>query len=80
MFSPVERDIVMKDFVAKTMREKGRKPGYMDYTKGYPTSQLITEDILTEMQKLGLKKGGAVKKAEGGEITGDDLIIEERPL
>jgi len=133
MFTPVERDIVMKDFVEKTMREKGRKPGYMDYTRGNPPTQLITEDILTELQKLGKKKGGAVKqpaayidgnefveaaqkygirdsmnnlnmivnlvnkgltvddaarqvadsgmhKAEGGEITGDDLIIEERPL
>ena len=28
----------------------------------------------------GKKKGGAVQKAAGGEITGDDLIIEERPL
>jgi hypothetical protein len=32
----------------------------------------------------GKKKGGAIKKpikkAEGGAITGDDLIIEERPL
>jgi hypothetical protein len=80
MFTPVERDIVMKDFVEKTMREKGRKPGYMDYTRGNPPTQLITEDILTELQKLGKKKGGAVKKAEGGAITGDDLIIEERPL
>jgi len=80
-FSPVERDIVMKDFVAKTMREKGRKPGYMDYSRGNPPTQLITEDILTEMQKLGLKKGGAVKKAEGGYlkkpaayINGDEFV------
>jgi len=84
MFTPVERNIVMKDFVDKTMREKGRMPGYMDYTRGNPPTQLITEDILTELQKLGKKKGGAVKKpvhkAEGGEVTGDDLIIEERPL
>lgn len=80
MFAPVERDIVMKDFVEKTMREKGRKPGYMDYTRGNPPTQLITEDILTELQKLGKKKGGAVKKAEGGAISGDDLILEERPL
>ena len=133
MFTPVERDIVMKDFVEKTMREKGRKPGYMDYTRGNPPTQLITEDILTELQKLGKKKGGAVKqpaayidgnefveaaqkygirdsmnnlnmivnlvnkgltvddaarqvadsgmhKAEGGEVSGDDLILEERPL
>jgi hypothetical protein len=80
MFTPVERDIVMKDFVEKTMREKGRKPGYMDYTRGNPPTQLITEDILTELQKLGKKKGGAVKKAAGGAISGDDLILEERPL
>ena len=79
-FAPVERNLVMKDFVDKTMREKGRKPGYMDYTKGYPPTQLITEDILTELQKLGLKEGGAVHKAEGGEVSGDDLILEERPL
>jgi len=79
-FSPVERNLVMKDFVDKTMREKKRMPGYMDYTRGNPPTQLITEDILTELQKLGLKKGGAVHKAEGGEVSGDDLILEERPL
>jgi hypothetical protein len=79
-FSPVERNLVMKDFVDKTMREKGRMPGYMDYARGNPPTQLITEDILTELQKLGLKKGGAVHKAEGGEVSGDDLILEERPL
>jgi hypothetical protein len=131
-FEPVTRELIMKDFIEKTMREKGRAPGYMDYTRGYPPSQLITEDILTEMQKLGLKKGGEVKapaahidgdkfvvaaqkyklgddmstlnkmvslvnmgatvdeaaqvlaggvrKAAGGGITGDDLILEERPL
>ena len=79
-FTPVERNLVMKDFVDKTMREKKRMPGYMDYTRGNPPTQLITEDILTELQKLGLKEGGAVHKAEGGEVTGDDLILEERPL
>jgi hypothetical protein len=79
-FSPVAKDILMRDFIQKTMREKGRKPGYMDFTRGHPPSQIITEDILTEMQKLGLKEGGAVHKAEGGEINADDLIIEERPL
>jgi hypothetical protein len=79
-FDPVTRDLIMKDFTEKIMREKGRKPGYMDYTKGYPPSQLITEDILTELQKLGKKAGGAVRKAAGGEITADDLILEERKL
>lgn len=132
-FNPVTRDLIMKDFIQQTMREKGRAPGYMDYTRGYPPSQLITEDLLTELQKLGLKEGGkvtspaaqidgndfllaarrhglsedietlnkmvrlvnqgatvdeaarivsgnAVSKAAGGEISADDLIIEERPL
>jgi hypothetical protein len=79
-FNPVARDILMRDFIEKTKQEKGRAPGYMDFTRGHPPSQLITEDILTEMQKLGLKKGGTVHKADGGAITGDDLIIEERPL
>jgi hypothetical protein len=69
-FDPVAREIIMKDFAEKIMREKGRKPGYMDYTKGYPPSQLITEDILTELQKMGKKAGGAVRKAEGGEVHG----------
>jgi hypothetical protein len=39
------------------------------------------EGIMKFMQATGgYKDGGAVKKAAGGEITGDDLIIEERPL
>jgi hypothetical protein len=131
-FDPVVRELIMKDFMEKTMREKGRAPGVFDYTRGYPPSQLITEDILTEMQKLGKKAGGEVKapaaqidgnkfvlaaqkyglgddmttlnkmvslvnrgatvdeaarvvaggvrKAAGGEITADDLILEERKL
>jgi hypothetical protein len=131
-FDPVVRELIMKDFMERTMREKGRAPGIFDYTRGYPPSQLITEDILTEMQKLGKKAGGEVKapaaqidgnkfvlaaqkyglgddmttlnkmvslvnrgatvdeaarvvaggvrKAAGGEITADDLILEERKL
>jgi hypothetical protein len=59
----------MKDFIEKTMREKGREPGYMDYTRGHPPSQLITEELLTELQKMGKKKGGAVKKADGGSVN-----------
>ena len=79
-FDPVARNLIMKDFTEKTMREKGRAPGIFDYTRGYPPSQLITEDILTELQKMGKKAGGAVCKAAGGEITADDLILEERKL
>lgn len=83
-FTPVMRDLVMKDFIEKTMKEKGRTPGYMDYTRGYPPTQLITEELLTNLQKQGYKKGGKVakpmQKAEGGEIRAEDLSIEERPL
>ena len=39
------------------------------------------EGIMEFMRRTGgYKDGGTVKKAEGGAITGDDLIIEERPL
>jgi len=60
-FDPVARNLIMRDFTEKTMREKGRAPGIFDYTRGYPPSQLITEDILTDLQKMGKKAGGAVK-------------------
>lgn len=51
-------------------------------------SQLIDNQFLDdyntylyELSKRNeFKKGGAVKKAEGGQITADDLIVEERPL
>ena len=50
--------------------------------------QRVDQQFIDEMEQYrrrikeltGKKKGGAVKKAAGGEITGDDLIIEERPL
>jgi hypothetical protein len=79
-FNPVPRELLMKDFIEKTKAEKGRDPGYMDYTRGYPPSQLITEELLTELQKKGYKKGGAIKKAQGGEISEDDIQMEVRPL
>jgi hypothetical protein len=68
MFSPVARELVMRDFIERTMREKGRTPGYMDYTRGYPPTQLITEELLTDLQKKGFAEGGAVEKAAGGNV------------
>jgi hypothetical protein len=73
-FDPVARELIMKDFTQRIMEEKGRKPGYMDYTKGYPPSQLITEDILTELQKMGKKKGGEVK-APAAQIDGNQFVV-----
>lgn len=74
-FNPVTRDLIMKDFIQQTMREKGRAPGYMDYTRGYPPSQLITEDLLTELQKLGLKKGGKVKITDDPEEMRREMAV-----
>lgn len=50
--------------------------------------QVIDQQLIDEIKQYqemikkytGKKKGGAVHKAAGGDITGDDLIIEERPL
>jgi hypothetical protein len=46
--------------------------------------QVMPVYLKRRQELIGKKKGGAVKKpikkADGGAITGDDLIIEERPL
>lgn len=50
--------------------------------------QLVDQQYLDELgayrkrikELTGKKKGGTVHKVAGGAITGDDLIIEERPL
>ena len=63
-FEPVPRELVMRDFIDQVRREKGREPGYFDWTLGYPPSQLITEDLLTDLQKKGYAKGGQVSQLE----------------
>jgi hypothetical protein len=61
IYEPVPRELVFKDFVNDIRQKTGKNPGYMHWTRGYPPSQLITEDLLTEMQKAGYAKGGEVK-------------------
>jgi hypothetical protein len=68
-FAPVPRELLMEDFINKVLTEKGRQPGYMDWTRGYAPSQLLTEELLTKMQKAGYKKGGKVKKMQAGGIA-----------
>jgi hypothetical protein len=62
-----------------------------DMTRVFQTStprQIVDPQHIDEMKMYeelmkeytGKKKGGAVNKAEGGEITADDLILEERKL
>ena len=69
VYQPVPRELVMKDFHNKIRQEKGREPGYFDWALGYPPSQLITEDLLTEMQRAGY--------AKGGEVSMDDLHFND---
>jgi hypothetical protein len=56
----------------------------MRYKEGLKQGHFNPKDYDSIMEFMrrtgGYKDGGAVKKAAGGAITGDDLIIEERPL
>lgn len=69
-FTPAPRELLMEDFINKIVSEKGRQPGYMDWTRGYAPSQFLSEELLTKLQKEGFKKGGKVKKMQAGGIAG----------
>jgi hypothetical protein len=57
-FKAAPREILLGDYL-KTFREaKGREPGYMDLTRGLAPSNVITEEMLTNLQKAGFKRGG----------------------
>jgi hypothetical protein len=56
----------------------------MRYKQGLAQGHFQPNDYDSIMEFMrrtgGYKDGGAVHKAEGGEVSGDDLILEERPL
>jgi hypothetical protein len=60
---------VFEDFKAAKELEKGRDITQMDYTKNDPT-QLLSEDLLTRLQKAGYRKGGLAHMAGGGVMRG----------
>ncbi len=65
VFRPAPGEIAMRDFTQRMLNERGRKPGYYEWTmgesgKGLP-SQLITDEYLTYLQKQGYAEGGEVK-------------------
>jgi len=64
---------VFEDFKAAKELEKGRDITQMDYTKNDPT-QLLSEDLLTRMQKAGYRKGGLAHMAKGGVMRGIKAI------
>ena len=74
------RELLMHDFVSRIEKAKGRKPGVMDWDRNKVTQE-IDRETLQRLEDAGYKKGGQVKlMAEGGQITADDLVVEERKL
>jgi hypothetical protein len=68
-FDPLPKELAFQQFIEKVRKEKGRDPGYMDFSRGFAPQQFISEEWLTALQKAGKKDGGAVKKAEGGTVN-----------
>jgi hypothetical protein len=70
------------------VREKYRPQDFTGTIQKVFPHQVVDEAYLEDMYKYytqlrkvrGFKKGGAVSYADGGEITADDLILEERKL
>lgn len=70
------------------VREKYRAPDFTGTIQKVFPHQVVDEAYLEDMYKYytqlrnvrGFNKGGAVSYADGGEITADDLILEERKL
>jgi len=64
--------------------ERKAPPGYYDLSLGLKGEGLPNQELndifIRHLIREGFKKGGPVKKASGGEITADDLIVEERSL
>jgi hypothetical protein len=70
------------------VREKYRPQDFTGTIQKVFPHQVVDEAYLEDMYKYytqlrkvrGFNEGGAVRKAAGGEITADDLILEERKL
>lgn len=65
-FKPAPREIVLYDFIKSFTEAKGREPGVMDFTRGYAPSNMITEEMLTNLQKAGYANGGLVQGYDDG--------------
>lgn len=79
VFQPAPGEIAMRDFAQRMQTERGRKPGYYEWTmgekgRGLP-SQMITDEYLTYLQKQGYADGGAV----GGLSAVGQAMPEQQP-
>lgn len=85
---PVPYELSFPDTVKSVRENPKQAPQEFGSFKYVGPRQVIDQQLIDEIKQYqemikkytGKKKGGAVHKAAGGEITGDDLIIEERPL
>ena len=85
---PIPYEIMFPDTL-KAIRENPKQaPHEFGSLKMVGPRQQIDQQMIDEIKMYeemmrgltGKKKGGQVKKAAGGEITADDLILEERKL
>lgn len=85
---PIPYELSFPDTVRAIRENPKQAPHEFGSLKMVGPRQVIDQQMIDEIKQYqemikkytGKKKGGAVHKAEGGEVTGDDLILEERPL
>jgi hypothetical protein len=53
----------MQDWIKAFQENKGRDPGYYDWTRGYAPFQLLDEPTLRRLDEAGFAKGGKVGRA-----------------
>ena len=85
---PIPYELSFPDTL-KSIRENPKQAGHeFGSLKMVGPRQTIDQQLIDEIKMYeermkaltGKKKGGAVRKAAGGDITADDLILEERKL
>lgn len=85
---PIPYELSFPDTVRAIRENPKQAPHEFGSLKMVGPRQIIDQQMIDEIKQYeeqikrltGKKKGGTVHKAAGGAITGDDLIVEERPL
>jgi len=85
---PIPYELSFPDTLKSIRENPAQAPHEFGSLKMVGPRQTIDQQMIDEIRAYeermkaltGKKKGGAVRKAEGGEITADDLILEERKL
>jgi hypothetical protein len=87
---PTPYELSFPDTNKFAIEEAAKTPGVQPFNmfKMSGPRQIIDNQLIDEIKQYeemmksltGKKKGGVIKAAQGGEITSDDLIVDERPL